>query len=93
MKREMKIWPEHFTAVASGDKTVELRQEDDRQFDVGDVLVLREWISHNTLGLGIYTGRQVSVKVTHVLRDEEGRWLQPGVVALSIRVIPGEETP
>lgn len=31
-----------------------------------------------------YTGRECRVQVTHVLRDPEGRWLQSGVVALSI---------
>lgn len=35
-----------------------------------------------------FTGRTCRVVVTHVLRDSEERWLQPGVVALSIRWWP-----
>lgn len=40
---ELKIWPEHFETVISGQKTVELQREDNCHFEVGDVLVLREW--------------------------------------------------
>ena len=39
---DLKIWPEHFRAVASGEKTVELRT-DDRGYEVGDELLLREY--------------------------------------------------
>lgn len=106
MTHELKIWPKYFEAVTHGSKTVELRREDDRQFAVGDVLVLREWDVRRlpesvqrfwagTLHLAEearalfeeqgYTGRSCRVEVTHVLRDPEGGWLQPGVVALSIR--------
>lgn len=31
-----------------------------------------------------YTGRTCTVRVTHVLRDPTGNWLQPDVAALSI---------
>jgi ASC-1-like (ASCH) protein len=113
---ELKIWPEYFEAVVSGNKTVELRQEDDYQFAVGDGLILREWdlqrlpesvqmywsglirlsdAVRSRFELQGYTGRQCRVRITHVLRDSEGRWLQPGVVALSIVRVPkiecGEE--
>ncbi|MCL8207241.1 MAG: DUF3850 domain-containing protein [Actinomycetia bacterium] len=39
----LKIAPPWFDAVASGQKTLELRREDTRRFEPGDVLVLREW--------------------------------------------------
>lgn len=42
MKHELKCWPEHFQAVRSGHKTVELRK-DDRLFASGDALHLREY--------------------------------------------------
>jgi hypothetical protein len=41
---DLKTWPEHFAAVASGAKRAEIRRCDDRTFAVGDVLRLREWI-------------------------------------------------
>ena len=73
----LKIYPAYFDAVASGRKTVELRNGD-RDYATGDTLVLREW----TPVYG-HTGRECRVIVTHITRGEE--WLQPGVVALSIR--------
>lgn len=88
---ELKIAPQWLDRVTSGEKTVEIRK-DDRDFQVGDQLKLREWdeahpnksIAGHPLGndrLG-YTGRDVLVIVTHVLRHEG---LKFGYVALSIR--------
>lgn len=75
---ELKTWPEHFAAILEGSKTVELRLND-REFEVGDLLELREWDSHNQ-----YSGRRCIREVTHIVRDPFGTWLQPGVVAMSI---------
>jgi ribosomal protein L37E len=38
----LKTWPEYFEAQRAGRKTFELRRND-RNFQVGDLLVLREW--------------------------------------------------
>lgn len=87
-EHHLKTWPEYFTAVLDGTKTVELRREDGRHFDAGDVLVLEEWCPpyfFGVMGKGGYTGRSCRRVITHVLRDSEGWWLQPGVVALSLR--------
>ncbi len=98
MRHDLKILPEFFYGVQIGAKTVELRREDDRRFDVGDELVLREWAKGLPLTAtatgeivgttDYYTGQQVRVVVTHIIRDTE--WLQPGVAALSVRKV--EET-
>lgn len=73
---DLKIWPEHFEALMLGTKKVEIRM-DDRNFDTGDVLELREW---NRFGR-YYTGRQTTRRVSYVGR---GLGLQEGYVALSL---------
>lgn len=77
MIHDLKIWPEHFRDVRAGIKTAELRLND-RNYQPGDVLVLREYDPQT----GEYTGNVETRTVTHVLADE--RWLQPGVVMLSM---------
>lgn len=42
MNHELKIWPQYYCRVADGSKTFELR-ENDRGFQPGDTVVLREW--------------------------------------------------
>lgn len=41
-KHELKTWPQYFERLLSGEKTFEVRK-DDRGFQAGDLLVLREW--------------------------------------------------
>ena len=43
MTHELKIWPEPFAAVRDGRKRYEVRRND-RDYRVGDVLVLNEYI-------------------------------------------------
>lgn len=84
----LKTEPIHFQAVLDGSKTVELRI-DDRNFEVGDTLILLEHI-YNSQGESHYSGAICVRMITHILRDPDERWLQPGVVALSVR--KGEDT-
>jgi hypothetical protein len=95
-EHHLKIAPPWFEAVVSGAKTLELRRENGRRFEPGDVLVLREWDtvyndSDNALAwyrASYYTGRTCRVLVTHVLRHEDvPDLLPPGVAALSIRLL------
>lgn len=75
----LKTWPEYFQAVKDGRKPFELRQND-RDFQVGDVLELYEY---EPMGKQL-TGERLRVVVTYVL---SGPWLAPGVVALGIKEI------
>ncbi|WP_455425809.1 DUF3850 domain-containing protein [Dryocola sp. LX212] len=56
----LKILPNHYMAVISGRKKAELRKND-RDYNEGDRLHFREWAR------GKYTGRELVVRVTHVL--------------------------
>jgi len=47
---ELKILPQYFRELYRGNKTFELRK-DDRDYQVGDYLVLREYDGENTQGL------------------------------------------
>ena len=63
MFHDLKIWPEYFQAVKDGSKPFEVREVRDRNFQVGDVLVLHEWRPDTEA----YTGECVNRRVTYVL--------------------------
>lgn len=75
MTHELKILPKWFAAVESGDKTFEVRR-DDRPFQPGDRLLLREHDGER------YTGRECLVEVPFVLR---GEYCRDGYCIMSIR--------
>jgi hypothetical protein len=62
-EHELKTWPEYFGAVLDGSKTFEARF-DDREFEVGDVLYLREWNPETEAYTGRETRRTVSYKLS-----------------------------
>jgi len=62
-EHDLKIWPEFFNDVDSGKKPFEVRVND-RDYQEGDKLRLREW-NPNT---NEYTGRETIKFVTHVLK-------------------------
>ena len=74
---ELKTTAPHFEHVRSGVKRAEIRRND-RGFAVGDVLVLKEYDPASCS----YSGREVEVRVVHVLAGFEG--LAAGYVSLSI---------
>ena len=74
---DLKCWPEPFAAIANGRKAFEWRR-DDRDFQLGDVLRLREWRPDSEN----YTGAEALCGVTYVLRGRFG--VPDGFVVLGI---------
>lgn len=59
---EMKSWPEFFEPTIRGLKFHDLRRTDDRKFQVGDHLRLREFDPRSES----YTGRECTVEITYI---------------------------
>ncbi len=62
MKHQLKTWPEQYAYIEAGQKTFELRKND-RDFNVGDTLELREYVPETAH----YTGKSCIRVVTHIL--------------------------
>lgn len=79
---ELKIKPEYFAAVVRGEKKFELRYND-RDYQVGDILILREYEHFK------FTGCEIEVRITHIL-ENCGFGLQDGYAILSIELVGGQ---
>lgn len=81
---DLKTLPSFYAAIADGSKTFEVR-ENDRDFAVGDKLVLSEY-EPSAYGGGSYTGREIHCSVAYVLHG--GRFgIAPNVVVMGIKEI------
>lgn len=60
MVHRMKILPTYFRAVKCRVKQFELRKND-RDYKVGDTVIMREWN-------GEYTGREITITIKYVLK-------------------------
>ena len=74
---ELKIYPKYFDAVLDGSKPFEIRKND-RGFQVGDNIRLREWDNIK------YSGRTIYAEITYIL-DDKFVGLADGYVALGIK--------
>lgn len=83
-EHDLKVWPDFFPALLDGSKPFEVRR-DDRGFQVGDKLRLREY----SPGPDEYTGREVSRIVTFMMSGNDIRGyafgLQSGFVVMGLR--------
>ena len=70
---EKKILTEYFLQVIHGEKTFEIRKDEDN-LQKGDTLILREWDGEK------YTGRETSRSISYILRDVPQYGLMPGYV-------------
>ena len=72
----IKILPEYFRAIESGEKTFEVRFND-RDYHIHDILHLQEWQD------GEYTGREMAVEVTYLLDNPD--YCKEGFVIMAIK--------
>jgi ASC-1-like (ASCH) protein len=84
MMHELKTLPQYFENVLIGLKTFEVR-DNDRDYKVGDILVLKEW----TISGHFYTGRELKVVVTYILDSKV--YCADGTVIMAINKIESEE--
>lgn len=79
---ELKIWPEYYNELIQGNKNFEIRKHD-RDFQVDDILRLREWEESSKS----YTGRESTAVITYILTNKEFKGLVSNYSALGIDVI------
>jgi ASC-1-like (ASCH) protein len=75
MKHELKLEKDYFGSVLAGFKTFEIRFND-RDYQVGDILVLKEWDWFSES----FTGREVEKKITYITNYAQ----KDGYVVMSI---------
>ena len=80
-KIEKKVLPEYYKEIRSHRKMFELRK-DDSDYEVGDILILREWDGEK------YTGCRTSFEITYILRNCPEYGLMDGYCILSLQT-PG----
>lgn len=78
MEHELKIISQYLYDVIEGRKTFEVRKND-RNFNVGDTLVLREYSN------GTYLSGYAKVRVIYILNDP--RYCKEGYVILGVQLL------
>jgi ASC-1-like (ASCH) protein len=80
---ELKCWTEYFQPIWDGDKTFDVRIND-RNFKVGDVIVLGEFCNETQL----YLKRSVTAYITYILKSFPH--IDEGYVVLAFKVMRKE---
>ena len=78
MTHELKILPEYFEPVSLYHKTFEIRKND-RNYHVGDKLILKEWYR------GKFTGRQVERWASYIYHGDGTYGLPEGFCVMALK--------
>lgn len=62
MEHKVKSWPQFFQATLDGIKGYDVRRISDRDYTVGDTLLLQEFDPEQQK----YTGRELSTRITYI---------------------------
>lgn len=81
-EHKLKTWPASFKAVWDKDKTYELRKND-RDFQVGDILLLQEYDPQRMR----YSGRWVRAEVGYMTRPGTFPGLEEGNVIMALLAV------
>ena len=81
MTHELKILPEYYDAVASREKTFEIRKND-RDYHPGDTLILKEW------SRGKYTGREITRYVNFIYYGDGTYGIPEGTCIMNLKISP-----
>lgn len=81
MIHELKTEVKYFNEIRAERKTFELRKND-RNYQIGDLLILKEYISKTQ----VYTGASIIASVKYIMKKNEFFDLKDYVI-MSIRVI------
>jgi len=83
VRHNLKIWPVWFAAISSGKLTHNVRKND-RDFRIGDLIMLEEFRP----GTGEYTGNTIKKRISHIAYggalDPMGDGIQEGYCVLSL---------
>ena len=81
MVHELKAHPEYFSALFAGNKTFEVRKND-RGFNIGDELLLKEFIPDQD----VFTGRILHRRIDYILHGGQFG-IEPDYCVMSISKI------
>lgn len=83
---DLKIWPEQYQKVINGHLSFQYR-ENDRNYQMGDVLILSEWNPK----MNEFTGRKIGARVKYVFDEMTSGdvpvHIAPGFCVMSIKPI------
>lgn len=80
---DLKSWPQFFEDVLNGKKTYEVRVND-RAFQLGDAIHLREWDPD----VKMYTGRACHVRICHMTDFSAWYMIPNHLVVFGIERLP-----